>query len=99
MVIEMVDGRAQMNMMNKGMGDNTAAGSGSSRVTGFERYIGTSTVNPDCHFRKRKVNMQRVIKNTTLKGRLADSATQTQRLKKEVQSLHEMKEIGAFVAA
>jgi hypothetical protein len=97
-VLEMVDARAKMDMMNGGKGDSMVAGSGASRATGFEGSVGASTVNPDCPVMKMEVHVQRAIENATLKGRLADSATETQCLKKEVQSC-EMKEIGAFMAA
>ena len=66
-VIEMVDARSQMNMMNEGQGESMVAGSSASRATGFEGYVGASTVNPDCPVRKREAHKQRAIENATLK--------------------------------
>ena len=73
----MVDDRAQMDMMKEGNGYSMTVVSVTSRATDFEGYGSASTVNLDYPFRKREVHMKKAIENTTLKGRLTDSATMT----------------------
>ena len=78
MVLEMVDARAQLDMLIETKGYSMATGSSASRAAGFEGSVGASTVNPDCSVRKREVNMQKAIKHATLKGHLVDSVTEIQ---------------------
>ena len=58
-----------------------------SRRTGYKESIGVPTASPDCPIRKKEAHNQRGMKNTLLKGKVADSVAHNHMLMEEVHPL------------
>ena len=64
-MIKTADART-LELFKRGRGDSRVARDGVLRRTGFEGYVGASTMNPDCHIRKQEKHKKHMIETVIL---------------------------------
>ena len=91
MVITGIADARTLELFRGGKGDSMVASGGASRRTGFEGFLGASTVNPGCPIRKKEEYRKRLMENVVMKGKLASNEAHNQQIVKKIQSLTEIR--------